>query len=94
GDIILTALYLTVREQRLSQAAELRADLTVRSFIPFALRCFSCASSLTIQDWLVFCQGNSLCWTAGETHPVLSGRADLTLPSLLTELKTQGFDES
>ncbi|MEW5107302.1 hypothetical protein AB1Y45_01650, partial [Morganella morganii] len=66
----------------------------VLSIIPCALRCFACARGGAAQDWLVFRQGNSLCWTAGETQPVLSGRADLTLPSLLTELKTQGFDES
>ncbi|HIH4370138.1 TPA: hypothetical protein ACYR80_003127 [Morganella morganii] len=94
GDIILTALHRTVRDQWLSLAAELRADLTVLSIIPCALRCFACARGGAAQDWLVFRQGNSLCWTAGETQPVLSGRADLTLPSLLTELKTQGFDES
>lgn len=94
GDIILTALHRTVRDQWLSLAAELRADLTVLSIIPCALRCFARTRGVAAQDWLVFRQGNSLCWTAGETQPVLSGRADLTLPSLLTELKTQGFDES
>lgn len=41
GDIILTALHRTVREQWLSLAAALRADLTVLSIIPCALRCFA-----------------------------------------------------
>lgn len=69
GDIILTALHRTVREQWLSLAAELRADLTVLSIIPCALRCFARARGVAAQDWLVFRQGNSLCWTAGEMQP-------------------------
>lgn len=94
GDIILTALHRTVRDQWLSLAAELRAELTVLGIIPCALRCFARARGVAAQDWLVFRQGNSVCWTAGETQPALSGRADLTLPSLLSVLKTQGFDDS
>lgn len=94
GDIVLTALHHTVREQWLSLAAELRADLTVLGFIPCALRCFARTRGVAARDWLVFCQGNSVCWTGGEAQPVLSGQADPVLPSLLTELKTQGFDDT
>lgn len=64
------------------------------SIIPCALRRFARTRGVTAQDWLVFRQGNSVCWTAGETQPVLSGRVDLTLPSLPAELKKQGFDDA
>lgn len=94
GDIILTALHRTVRDQWLSLAAELHADLTVLGIIPCALHSFARTRSVAALDWLVFRQGNSICWAAGETQPVLSGRADLTLTSLLTELKTHGFDDT
>ena len=94
GDIILTAMHRAVRDQWLTLAATLRAELTMLSIIPCALRCFARTRGVTAEDWLVFRQGNSVCWTAGETQPVLSGRVDLTLPSLPAELKKQGFDDA
>ncbi|RUT64801.1 hypothetical protein CKG00_16800 (plasmid) [Morganella morganii] len=54
GDIILTALHRAVREQWLSLAAELRAELTMLSIIPCALRSFARARGVTDRDWLVF----------------------------------------
>lgn len=94
GEIVLTTVHRAVREVWGSLAAKVGAQLTVLDLTPCALRYFAHARSVPAQDWLLFRQGNSVCWQAGTSHPALSGQAEPDLPSLSDALTLQGFDKA
>lgn len=94
GEIVLTTVHRAVREVWEMLAAKMGARLTVLDLIPCAMRCFAHARGVPAQDWLLFSQGNSICWQAGTSHPALSGQAEPDLPSLSDALTLQGFDNA
>lgn len=94
GEIVLTTVHRAVREVWGTLAAKMGAQLTVLDLIPCALRCFAHARGVPAHDWLLFSQGDSVCWQAGIPHPALSGWAEPDLPSLSDALTLQGFDKT
>lgn len=94
GEIVLTTVHRAVREVWGTMAAKIGAQLTVLDLIPCALRCFAHAQGVSAHDWLLFRQGDSVCWQAGTLHPALSGWVEPDLPSLSESLTLQGFDKT